>query len=101
MLSNAYFLAKFRFDTAENEPAKRLQYSAKKLQNCKLANLLILLILINFANFAVRRPVPARELVRAAALLEDAVGLGELRGRGLEPRVVVDVGPRVGHLLFV
>ena len=25
MLSNAYFLAKFRFDTAENEPAKHLQ----------------------------------------------------------------------------
>ena len=25
MLPNAYFLAKFRFDTAENEPAKRLQ----------------------------------------------------------------------------
>ena len=24
MLSNAYFLAKFRFDTAENEPAKIL-----------------------------------------------------------------------------
>ena len=24
MLSNAYFLAKFRFDTAENEPAKKL-----------------------------------------------------------------------------
>ena len=24
MLSNAYFLAKFRFDTAENEPAKNL-----------------------------------------------------------------------------
>ena len=31
MLSNAYFLAKFRFDIAENEPAKNLQ---------------------NFANFA-------------------------------------------------
>ena len=29
MLSNAYFLAKFRFDKAENEPAKNLQ----KLQN--------------------------------------------------------------------
>ena len=32
MLSNAYFLAKIRFDTAENEPAKTLQnknYSAK------------------------------------------------------------------------
>ena len=25
MLSNAYFLAKFRFDLAENEPAKKLQ----------------------------------------------------------------------------
>ena len=25
MRSNAYFLAKFRFDTAENEPAKNLQ----------------------------------------------------------------------------
>ena len=25
MLSNAYFLAKIRFDTAENEPAKILQ----------------------------------------------------------------------------
>ena len=25
MLSNAYFLAKFRFDTAENEPAKNLR----------------------------------------------------------------------------
>ena len=40
MLSNAYFLAKFRFDTAENEPAKNLQ---KKFKNfAKFAN---------FANF--------------------------------------------------
>ena len=29
MLSNAYFLAKFRFDTAENEPAKNLQKISK------------------------------------------------------------------------
>ena len=36
MLSNAYFLAKFRFDTAENEPAKNLKKFA------------------NFANFADR-----------------------------------------------
>ena len=35
MLSNAYFIAKFRFDTAENEPAK----------NCKI-----------FANFANPNP---------------------------------------------
>ena len=35
MLSNAYFLAKFRFDTAENEPAKNLQNFkfCKKFQN--------------------------------------------------------------------
>jgi len=31
MLSNAYFLAKFRFDTAENEPAKNLQNFRKCL----------------------------------------------------------------------
>ena len=29
MLSNAYFLAKFRFDTAENEPSKNLQNFVK------------------------------------------------------------------------
>ena len=29
MLSNAYFLAKIHFDTAENEPAKNLQKLAK------------------------------------------------------------------------
>ena len=33
MLLNAYFLAKFRFDTAENEPAKNLQNFAKKNAN--------------------------------------------------------------------
>ena len=40
MLSNAYFLAKFRFDTAENEPAKNLQNLA------------------NFSNFANPNPSP-------------------------------------------
>ena len=30
MLSNAYFLAKFRFDPAENEPAKNLQNFVKQ-----------------------------------------------------------------------
>ena len=44
MLSNAYFLAKFRFDTAENEPAKNLQ------------NLPILLILLTLTT--VKRPGP-------------------------------------------
>ena len=34
MLSNAYFLAKFRFDTAENEPAKHLQNFANFSNFC-------------------------------------------------------------------
>ena len=45
MLSNAYFLAKFGFDTAENEPVKNLQNFAK------------------FANFAAPNPLT---LTRAA-----------------------------------
>ena len=41
MLSNAYFLAKFRFDTAENEPAKNLQ-NLRKFKICQIfANLLL------------------------------------------------------------
>ena len=42
MLSNGYFLAKFRFDTAENEPAKNLQ------------NLLIFPILLTLTPKSVR-----------------------------------------------
>ena len=33
MLSNAYFLANFRFDTAENEPSKNLQKKITKFAN--------------------------------------------------------------------
>ena len=40
MLSNAYFFAKFRFDTAENEPAKNLQNLAKKKHAQRLDALL-------------------------------------------------------------
>ena len=46
MLSNAYFLAKFRFDTAENEPAKNLQN------------------LLKIANFADPNPLLRREEVK-------------------------------------
>ena len=38
MLSNAYFLAKFRFDTAENEPAKNLQNFRKMMKNAFFEN---------------------------------------------------------------
>ena len=51
MLSNAYFLAKFRFDTAENEPAKNLQKIAQKIAN--------------FANFANRGGSSRGEVRRA------------------------------------
>ena len=52
MLSNAYFLAKISFDTAENEPAKNLQKFAKFAQICKnLQNF------AKFANFADPNPL--------------------------------------------
>ena len=38
MLSNAYFLAKFRFDTAENEPAKNLQKFANFAKFANIAD---------------------------------------------------------------
>ena len=41
MLSNAYFLAKFRFDTPENEPAKNLQNFAK------FARILLILLILS------------------------------------------------------
>ena len=66
MLSNAYFLAKFRFDTAENEPAKNLQ----NLQN--FANL----------EFSIRVDVALGD--RRVAVEdgpEDVVRQGEQRGR--------------------
>ena len=54
MLSNAYFLAKFRFDTAENEPAKKLQNFLQDFAK--------------FANFADSNPLTkhvGRQLFRA------------------------------------
>ena len=66
MLSNAYFLAKFRFDTAENEPAKNLQNFAK------------------FANFADPNPLT---LMKPG---DRAVRADELRGAVAE----LDVRPR-------
>ena len=42
MLSNAYFLAKFRFGTAENEPAKNLQKCCQKVKKFEMLILPIL-----------------------------------------------------------
>ena len=79
MLSNAYFLAKFRFDTAENEPAKNLQ------------NLLISTPrVINIAGHAGALPGPRLDRpggARRAARLRDAV-VGRARGAGGAPRLL-------------
>ena len=67
MLSNAYFLAKFRFDTAENEPAKHLQ---------------------NFANFANPNPLAAlRRLASWIRLPEEPAAAGEQQRAGLHRNV--------------
>ena len=60
MLSNAYFLAKFPFDTAENEPAKNLR------------------IFVKFANFA--DPAPCLPRAERAVRQPGGAGRGE-RGR--------------------
>ena len=70
MLSNAYFLAEFRFDTAENEPTKNLQNSG------------------NFPNF--RPAPPSRGL---AGVREHAPA----RGERVVPRVeLVEERPEHG-----
>ena len=52
MLSNAYFLANVRFDTAENEPAKNLQNFAKICPNFANPNPLTLTLLTLLARRA-------------------------------------------------
>ena len=64
MLSNAYFVAKFRFDTAENEPAKNLQKFA------------------NFLNFAKNSPGGGGTRLREARRRQVAEQRAEGRSRG-------------------
>ena len=64
MLSNAYFLAKFRFDTTENEPAKKLQ---------------------NFANFADPNPL-TDPIAQVPDRMQPAHPHAVLRLPGREPR---------------
>ena len=67
MLSNAYFLAKFRFDTAENDPAKNLQNFA------------------NFANFADPNPL-TDPIAQVPDRMQPAHPHAVLRLPGREPR---------------
>ena len=84
MLSNAYFLAKCRFDTAENEPSKILQ----KIENSKL----FYKNLAPFANLCIGRRAAQGRCARRGPEprpLDDPEGLG-----GREPRDAAVRGPR-------
>ena len=74
MLSNAYFLAKIRFDTVENEPAKNLQKT-----------------IANFATPILKEP--SIDLVRVE-VVPDGGRRGGPRGRELGPAPEAR-GPRV------
>ena len=71
MLSNVYFLAKFRCDTAENEPAKNLQNFA----NLPIQNLPILL------------SRPREEHLETFQARPEVVDLAEVR-LGIAPSVI-------------
>ena len=79
MLSNAYFLAKFRFDTAENELAKNLQNFA------------------NFPNFA--NPYPLPNLKRTAQEVQPALTAGAPHELARLRRVTPDSFGVYGELL--
>ena len=62
MLSNTYFLAKFRFDTAENEPAKNLQ-NFRKMHFRKM-HFRKMLATCSTARLSVERTLPPSLLSR-------------------------------------
>ena len=75
MLSNAYFLENFRFDTAENEPAKNLQ---------KFARILLILLTLTpnpnpFQLSGGRAPRLAREQAAAGPRQRAPLDLDALR----------------------
>ena len=78
MLSNTYFLAKFRFDTAENEPAKNLQNFAKKIAN--------------FPNFADPNPLDRAPQQRLHDARRRGRGAPRRRARAGSRRARADLG---------
>ena len=79
MLSNAYFLAKIRFDTAKNEPAKICK-------NLKFAN---------FPNFA--NPTPSAEVAQRPSPPPGVVaGIGPSSGGPPAYPASPDASPQVG-----
>ena len=74
MLSNAYFVAKFRFDTAENEPAKNLQ---KFTNVVKILQNLPILLMVPLRPAGLGPQAPAGEGVLLGAALRGAPAAGK------------------------
>ena len=87
MLSNAYFLAKFRFDTAENEPAKNLQnfkFSKNAFSN------------MHFRKMHFRRPrVPDRGVEVRLREEREVVAVEVGEDEVLQLRAAGHVGPEI------
>ena len=86
MLSNAYFLAKFRFDTAENEPAKNLQ----NFPNFAKLRLWTSLVQVERSNFKGTLEADIRELEKAHRLLMLQVEESEKTCTRLTKEVIVE-----------
>ena len=81
MLSHAYFLAKFRFDTAENEPAKK--FAKKQLQILPI--LLVLLTLTRVIRSAqVLAPLQQTEANESASAEQNIMDGIDLMRRTLD-----------------
>ena len=79
MLSNAYLLAKFRFDTAENEPAQNLQITSLK-------KLILLTLLIRGAGIRVwvltgDKLETAVDIAFSAGLFSEELAISTVAGR--------------------
>ena len=85
MLSNAYFLAKFRFHTAENEPAKKLQNFRKMHLHHPFIRVL------RSTERRVRRPVEAE--VRGPLLARRRGLAGQLPAQRRDERALPDLPP--------
>ena len=85
MLSNAYFLAKIRFDTVENEPAKNLQKFAKFLNAAGPRGLLLRGrgLVTPSLNVLNGRFLPRLASVHASHRYEDGKGHRDGRDDGL------------------
>ena len=103
MPSNAYFLAKFRFDTAENEPAKNLQNFANfpnfANPNSDSRSMFAKALQMKYEEYGedARNPDIASTLHNLGVVR----GAGPLRVGGVSRRVVAKFWQTFGKMLLV